>query len=128
MYNHPIMYLLEFKSSKGTSFSFSEKIIHKHQIEDLKKASNYHGIIAGFVFNFRKYNETWFVHINDFCKFKDKTTKVSINRDDCKKIGLKINQTLKRTKFLYHIGTFIKESKEKYIEDKQIGNIKNTDR
>lgn len=116
MFKNPILYLLEFKSSKGTSFSFTEKIIHKHQIEDLKKASIYENIIAGFVFNFRKYNETYFVHIDDFIDFKENSGKKSINRDDCEKIGLKINQTLKRTRFLYHIGTFIKESKEKYIE------------
>lgn len=113
MYSLPTLYLLEFKSTKGTSFSFSEKIIKPNQIKELSKASTYTGVIPGFIFNFRdKYNLTYFVHINEFNKFKETCGKQSMNQKDMEKIGILIEQTLKKVKYKYNIEKFIKDVQE----------------
>lgn len=112
MYSYPRLFLLEFKSSKGTSFSFSNKIIKEHQIEDLQKASTYKGVISGFIFNYRKYPVTYFVEINKFIKFKNECNKKSINKDDCEKIGVLIEQRLKKVNYTYNIRKFIKDIEE----------------
>ena len=117
MYQYPIFYMIEFKSTKGTSFSFDEKIIKQHQIDDLYKASQYKGIISGFIFNFRNTNKTYFIHINDFIEFKKNSGKKSINEKDCIQIGILIRQTIKKVKYHYYIETFIKESQEKYLDN-----------
>ena len=119
MFKNPVMYLLELKSTKGTSFSFSDKIIKQHQIDDLTKASTYNGLLPFFIFNFRKYNETYGIHITDFIKFKDSTTKKSINRDDCIKIGILIEQKIKKVKYHYRIDKFVKDSEEKYLHKEE---------
>lgn len=105
------MFMIEFKSTKGTSFSFSEKIIKPNQIKELTKASTYKGLIAGFVFNFRKYNLTYFVSIQNFNKFKETSGKQSINQKDCENIGVLIEQTLKKVRYKYNIEKFINDIK-----------------
>ena len=107
MYKTPVLFLLEMKSTKGTSFSFSEKIIKKNQIEHLNKASEYENIISGFVFNFRNTDSTYFVNVKDFINFKNNSGKQSINQKDCETIGIKINQTIKKTNWHYHIDEFV---------------------
>jgi recombination protein U len=109
MYKYPNMFLIELKSTKGTSFSFSEKIIKKNQILQLHKAKTYDGIVAGFIFNFRRYEKTYFVDINKFIEFKDTCGKKSINEKDCQSIGLLIEQELKRTKYKYNVEKFVNE-------------------
>lgn len=111
MYKSPTLFLLEFKSTKGTSFSFSDKIIKPNQIKELTKASTYEGVVPGFIFNFRKYNLTYFIHINDFNKFKETCGKQSINEKDAKDIGILIEQKLKITKYKYDIEKFIEDLK-----------------
>lgn len=112
MYQNPTLFLLEFKSSQATSFSFGEKIIKEHQIKDLQKASVFDKVISGFVFNFRKYPITYFVEINKFIEFKDTCGKQSINRDDCDRIGMLIEQRLKKVNYTYNIRKFIKDIEE----------------
>jgi len=113
MYKHPNLFLLEMKSTKGTSFSFSEKIIKQHQIDSLMEASEVNGIIAGFLFNFRerqykkfpytKENSVYFVPIKRFVNFKNKTNKTSINEDDCKHLGYQLKQRKKIIHFEYDV-------------------------
>jgi penicillin-binding protein-related factor A (putative recombinase) len=104
----------ELKSTQSKSVSFSESIIKEYQIKNLTEAATYKGIISGFIFNFRKYdNQTFFVHINEFNKYKEivennlehtyesKTNEASIPLDVCKEIGFKIPNEILRTRYRY---------------------------
>jgi penicillin-binding protein-related factor A (putative recombinase) len=110
LYSHPVLCVLELKSTKGTSFSFMGKtpMIKSHQIEELEKAVKIDGIFSGFVFNFREPEDTYFLGINEFITFKNLTTKVSINKNDIITCGgVKINAELKRTRYKYDIDGFL---------------------
>lgn len=109
MYQNPKLFLLEMKSTKGTSFAITDKIIKDNQIKQLTKASAYCGIIPGFIFNFRDKDATYFVNIKDFNTFRESSDKKSINQKDCEQIGIKIKQTLRKVNWHYHIDEFIKD-------------------
>lgn len=119
MYKHPNLFLLEMKSTKSTSFSFSDKIIKQHQIDSLIKASEINGVKAGFLFNFRerefkkfpfiKENSVYYVPIEKFLNFRKKTTKTSINEDDCKLLGYQLKQRKKKIHFEYDIYDMIEK-------------------
>lgn len=109
LYYKPYLIPIELKSGKGKSFSFDEKIIKKHQEEALLDAINFPGVIAGFVFNFRDLNETYFVHILDYKDFKDKTDRKSISLDYCRNVGIEIKSKIARTRRRYLIKDFVEE-------------------
>lgn len=123
MYKKPYLFALEFKSTGQKSISFSEKIIKKHQIEALKDASTYEGIIAGFIFNFRSAdNYTCFVPIERFLDYKhvaengidDHTYQSKVNKGSipigiCKEIGFEIVSVKKKKKYRYYIGNLLNE-------------------
>lgn len=117
MYYKPYLFLLEMKSTKGTSFSFSEKIIKQHQINKLLKAQEVKGVVAGFLFNFReretktttRENAVYFVPISRFIEFKESSDKKSVNEPDCRCLGIKVNQRKKITHFDYDVIDFIKK-------------------
>ena len=105
----------ELKSTGQKSFSFDEKIIKNHQINNLLKASQYEQIIPGFIFNFRNYeNKTYFIHINDFVDFKNKAERKSIPMDICEEFGIEIENEIKKTNYFYYIEEFINKAIEKY--------------
>lgn len=117
MYKYPHLICVELKSTKGASFSFDEKIIKKHQIDNLLKASSHFGVFAGFIFNFRprklKKGETentaYFVPIDAFVDFKNKSKKKSINEEDCKAIGIAISNKKKIVHYKYDVIGLIKK-------------------
>lgn len=114
------LYALELKSTKGTSFSFwradfedKEKhqtfLIHKHQIEGLKKARDFQNVIAGLVLNFRDTtNHTYFWDIGDFLNCTDALEKKSFNEADViKNNGILIPQTIKKVNYVYDVSELI---------------------
>jgi penicillin-binding protein-related factor A (putative recombinase) len=115
------LFPLEFKSTKGQSLSFSESIIKQHQIEALTKAAQYDGVIAGFIFNFRKTQETFFIHIDDFNTYKhiaenglendykSRVNKSSIPIGICKQIGVQILASKKKVNYRYYINQLFDE-------------------
>lgn len=115
LYKYPIFFALELKSNGGTSFSFSRndkleksKDIKNSQICSLLEADCFPGTVAGLILNFRKYDETYFVRIYDFCKFKDGTEKKSINRQDVLDMNhIVIPQTLKKVRFDFDISSIL---------------------
>src|SRR5690606_32999226 len=126
-YNHELP--LELKSIAGQRVSFSESIIKDHQIKSLIEANQHKsdGVIPGFIFNFRLFdNETWFIHIEDFIKYRQvadsgkeadkypKINKRSMPIETVREIGLKINNYKKKTNYHYHIREFVKEAIGKY--------------
>jgi penicillin-binding protein-related factor A (putative recombinase) len=128
VYRKPNLFPIELKSTQGKSVSFQEKIIKKHQILALEDAAKYDGIIAGFIFNFREYeNFTCFVHIKDFLeikylseneikehRFKSKLNKSSIGLDICKEVGIEIRNVKKKVKYRYYINSLLDSLIDKY--------------
>lgn len=138
----PFLWLLELKSTKGASISFnpyiegesSPDIKHKNkktnvmikanQVKELKQAVQYQGVIAGFIVNYRERklktkvteNECYFIHIKDFWDFAVKTGKSSISQEDCKGIGIKIDDVKLKTNYRYKINEFVERAIEHYIQ------------
>ena len=126
--NHHL-FPVEMKSTQDNKISFSESIIKQHQIDNLFWAAKFEGIIPGFIFNFRSFdNETYFVHINEFCKYKEavenkvndfayvKLNKRSMPIEVCRQIGIKINNIKKKVNYHYFIKEFIGVAVQKYGE------------
>jgi penicillin-binding protein-related factor A (putative recombinase) len=128
IYKKPNLFPVGMKSTAQKSISFEEKIIKKHQIQALKEADEYDGVIAGFIFNFREYdNFTVFVHIKTFLeikylseneisehRFKSKLNKSSIGLDICKEVGIEIRNVKKKVKYRYYINSLLDSLIEKY--------------
>ena len=74
----------------------------------LVEAERYHGTGAGLILNFRKYEETYFVRISDFYRFRDETEKKSINREDVLSLNpILIPQTLKKVRYDFDISSLL---------------------
>lgn len=123
-FKNKTLYCLELKSNNSTSFSIQTnkdekgKNIKLHQIEGLKEASEYEGVIAGFILNFRKINKTYFIDINNFLEYFNNTSKKSINEDDIKTHrGILIPQKLIRVNFTYDFMNIVNFYKRKGVEN-----------
>lgn len=108
-------FALELKSCGGSSVTFSldddTKSIKSSQIKNLLK-TNFYGIFSGFLFNFRKFEETYFLDISYFMKFAKNTNKKSISRNDVvEHKGLLIPQKIKKVKYTYDISVLLKEGR-----------------
>lgn len=116
------LYCLELKSASGKSMSFERKKgdnksanIKYHQIESLTKASQYVGMVVGFVMNFRFEDKdteiTYFQSITDFNKMIDSITKKSFNLIDLLKYNpIKIEQTKKKVNYTYNVEKFLEDT------------------
>jgi recombination protein U len=104
------LYLLEMKSTKSSSIPYS--MIRENQIKELTESSK-HMLVSGFIFNFReKQNATYFMMIDDFNDMTSEINKKSFNITDLEKYGaIKINSNKKRTRYIYDIEGFIKETR-----------------
>lgn len=102
------MFLIECKSTKGTSIPLS--MIRDNQIKGLKDAGN-HMLVAGFLINFRNdKNDTYFISINNFSDMINDIKKKSFNIKDLETFGaIKIESTIKRTRYTYNIQKMINE-------------------
>nr|WP_197498912.1 Holliday junction resolvase RecU [Mycobacterium sp. E3298] len=124
MFSKGHLFTLEQKSTKDKSISFSEKIIKKHQIENLLKADTYDDVISGFLFNFREpENKVYFVPIKDFVAYKnvaeneikDHTYKSKVNKSSipisiCEEVGIEIAWRKKTKRYHYHLREFIEQA------------------
>lgn len=120
VYKFPHMYALECKSKSTNSISIAQgaldkgKDIRYHQILELRKAY-FSGAIAGFLFNFRKEEKTYFIHIFDFLQYMKNTKKKSININDVKRChGIVVRQEKKKVKFSYDIERLVSYCEGKY--------------
>lgn len=94
MYYNGNIFFFEMKSTKYKSITFQreeddEGMIKLHQINSLVNLGMYEGAKAGFVLNFRDEKEghsytedTYYISIQDFSSFFNKTDKKSINKLD----------------------------------------------
>jgi len=109
------LFPIELKSTQGTSISIQRdksekgKMIKLHQIEGLFKASLYDGIKAGFLFDFRSSEHTYWLDIVDFKRFIDSCEKKSINENDVINFGgVKINKRKKKIHYVYEVLELLK--------------------
>ncbi len=94
------LHCIELKSKNGAITFWREDIEHdgkkhtfeikKHQIVGLAKASEYNGVYAGIVINFRNADKTIYIPINKFMEFITQTEKNSINYKDALDIGIEL--------------------------------------
>lgn len=117
LFKTPCMYCLELKSTDKKSFSFErekptkenpiKREIHWHQIQALTEYNKYCNCICGFVLDFRN-DGTYFLSIKDFNKFKEESTKVSINIQDCIAYGaVQIDRKLKKKYYNYDVAKLL---------------------
>lgn len=128
MYYKYHLFPVEMKSTKAKSISFSESVIKQHQIDNLKHATQFDGIISGFLFNFREVegNPTYFVDIDSFIEYKNiaeneldhtyksKVNKASISLNICKEIGVPVTSIKKKIKFRYYVNKLLDELIDKH--------------
>lgn len=126
MYKYPHFFPLELKSTKGTSFSIQfekkekSKMIKLNQINGLTKASEVNGVFAGFLFNFSEKATTYWMDIRDFNKFKNSTTKKSINESDIIEYnGIKVSQQLKKVNYSYDMDELIQAIFKRAIDTEE---------
>ena len=103
------LYTLELKSCAGASYPISNT--RENQVEGLLKFSKMLGVISGFIINMRKYNETYFLHIDDYIHLTK--IKKSINIKELRIYGIRINQELKRTRYKYNLEDLFKINVDK---------------
>lgn len=116
LYTNKSLFVFELKSNQGTSFSIQHskeekgKDIKLNQINGLTKASVHSGAYAGFVFNFRKTNNTYWLDIRKFNEFNSMTEKKSINEKDVINLsGIEIRSEIKKVNYKYFIGELLEK-------------------
>lgn len=101
LYYNRKMFMIELKTHKGTSLPHSA--IRDNQLNELLGAS-LRGIKCYLIINFSEFNETYAVEITKYYTYKlEHTYRKSIPLSECQKIGIKVDQTLKRTRYTYNI-------------------------
>jgi len=119
LYSYPLLILLELKSTQGTSLSFVK--IKEHQIKELTKANSKAGAMAGFIINFRKYERTFYINIENFNEFVRSTNKKSVNLKDLQQYGaVEIAATKKIKRFRYNVKEFVDNLKKEWLTLEQI--------
>lgn len=116
---------IELKSTNMKSIP--EGMIRENQVDGLLEADRHDGIYAGFLFNFRSYdNQTYFVPIKAYTTYKEnalagnhkpyknKVNQKSIPLDICNEIGIEVRNELKRVRYRYFVEEFIDGLKERY--------------
>lgn len=117
MFYKGTLFCLELKTTKSKSFSVEltskdKGMIHYHQIENLRKYSQFEGVVSGLVCNFRVEDKgteiTYFISIENFDKMMADVKKKSFNAIDLINHGaIKIESKKKRTLFSYGVKEFI---------------------
>ena len=110
LFKEDTLYMLELKSTKASAIPYTS--IAENQFEGLLIASEFLGIKAGFLFNFREHKETYYVDIKDAIEFKKTSNRMSYPIKKKREKGIKIDQTLKRTRYRYDIGKMITNIKQ----------------
>ena len=105
LYKYPYTFLLELKTHKGKSIPLDK--IRDNQIKGMYNAVHYKGIYAGFLINFRELEETYYIPIQFVLAFILAKERKSIPVDWCRKNGVRIEQTKKRTRYTYDLGKWL---------------------
>ena len=125
IYKDGYLFPTEMKSTKGKSLPF--KNIKEHQIESLIASNTYDDkIIPGFLINFSDEERSFFLHIDDFIKYREcaeqgekecegrKVNGSSISLDYCEGVATEITGVKKKVKHRWYINKLIGNLKDKY--------------
>lgn len=111
LYEFPYLFLLELKSTKEKRIPFT--MVRDNQMKELSEASVKRGIIAGFIVNFREFEETYFMPISQYNYYKgnfdSKSIPLIIFRENC----MRIDQRKLIKNYRYDLGEFIKRAGER---------------
>ena len=99
--------MFELKSTQNASLPFAN--IHHHQFKDLELADKVEGLHAGFLIEMRKYNETYYLPIRKALDFVENSGRKSFPISFLREHGIKIEQTLKRTRYNFNMEKLIVE-------------------
>lgn len=100
-------YMFELKSTQNTSLPFAN--IHFHQFKDLEMADKVEGLHAGFLIEMRNYNETYYLPIKKALDFVENSGRKSFPISFLREHGIKVEQTLKRTRHSFNMEKLITE-------------------
>lgn len=100
-------YMFELKSTQNTSLPFAN--IHFHQFKDLEMADKVEGLHAGFLIEMRNYNETYYLPIKKALDFVENSGRKSFPISFLREHGIKVEQTLKRTRYSFNMEKLITE-------------------
>lgn len=112
---------LELKTTKYKSMGYEDineenpknAMIHKHQLEKLLEFSQYNGVKAGLLLNFRtedtNIQRTYYISIQSFLDMCKKIGKKSVNEIDLINVGkaIKIDGVKKRTRYVWNINQLL---------------------
>lgn len=101
IYAFPNLFLMELKSDKGKSIPFSR--LNNRQLKKLETESKKRGVKAGFVFNFREVEQTYYIDVHDVIDYINRAERKSFPLEWCKQKGLLIKQTKKISRYRYNI-------------------------
>lgn len=105
LYKYPLTFLLELKSHKGKSIPLDK--IRESQLKGMYKTVPYTGIYAGFLFNFRDLEETYYITVQDIVEFINSKERKSIPVDWCREYGIRIEQKKKRVRYTYDLSKWL---------------------
>lgn len=109
---------LELKTFEGScSFERTKEdkgIIHYYQVESLKKFSTYNNVCSGFILDFRKTDNTYFLMIDEWDDLINSISKKSFNENDlldyCNPIL--IDKKKLKVNYRYNIDKFLNETRK----------------
>jgi recombination protein U len=106
-YRQPWLYLLEMKSHKGRSIPFGK--VTDTQLEGLAEQEDRTGVRAGFLFNFRDLEETYFVPAHHTWVYVRGSGRKSFPVDWCRQVGKRVDQQKVRTRYRYDVDKLLRE-------------------
>lgn len=108
---------LELKTFGGScSFERNKEdkgIIHYYQVESLKKFSIYKNVCSGFILDFRKTGNTYFLMIDEWDGLINSLSKKSFNENDLLKYcnPILINKKKLKVNYRYDINSFLNDTR-----------------
>ena len=128
LFDGELLYSIELKTFAGScSFERTKEdkgVIHHYQIKSLKNFYQYKNVCSGFILDFRKTDNTYFLSIEDWDNLIASIDKKSFNENDLLKYSNPILIEKKKLKinYRYNIQKFLNDvkEKEKYNHELQI--------
>lgn len=105
IFKSPVLFLLELKSTKQSSLSYSS--IRDNQKKELLKAKQINGICAGFVVEFSERNKCFFADVSQVENFINASERKSIPIVWFEENATEIEVIPKRINKLFNVETFI---------------------
>lgn len=125
MYRCPVLIAAELKTTDAASFSFWREdfnkrtcMLKKEQVLALASAGKHPGVLAGFVLNFRRTGNVFFVPIVDFLRHTATLNKKSVNESDVRQMApIIIGSKKLKVNYRYDIGGLFNEARARIFDN-----------